>query len=172
MAEREQAAAVRFQHFCNPLFSPLPFIALSLPFSNALSTVVVPPQVRIQAAVRGRRARAAGWHGRAEDEDEEEEEEPLWRDRGSSRRQGGGGRRRRGDSEKAEYRAEGVSIQRLTLEQLESLSEGVERAVLRQIKPEFGRLGAGSPQHGLSSKTMTLVTSECGATRFMGIRRP
>ena len=28
------------------------------------------------------------------------------------------------------------------------------------------------PQHGLSSKTMTLITSDCGATRSLSIRWP
>ena len=32
--------------------------------------------------------------------------------------------------------------------------------------------GAAPSQHGLSSKTMTRITSECGATRFLSIKWP
>ena len=35
-----------------------------------------------------------------------------------------------------------------------------------------GRGRCAASQHGLSSKTMNLITSECGATRFLIIKWP
>ena len=42
--------------------------------------------------------------------------------------------------------------------------------VVMDIHTGGGR--CGTSQHGLSSKNMTLITSDCGATRYLSIKWP
>ena len=51
----------------------------------------------------------------------------------------------------------------------------VIRLLQRLYDPSLGGIfldGAGAPQHGLSSKNMTRITSDCGAARYLGIKWP